>query len=184
MRFEIVSLLAFTVGGSVASFIQLPSTYCVRMIPEVINALNSDRIFEHAKNKVCSTECNLKMSDYESKARVMGMGVIKKECDEMGAPELSEEYIKLLDSIYSTALEKCEVKQLGDTNICDVDDAQGRKIGQCVKNSILGIMFDQPKAFWSVLTTKCEEQYRFFSNKDLWETKFPQYLEEFATKQC
>ena len=184
MRFEIVSLLAFAVGGSVASFIQLPSTYCVRVIPEVINALNSDRIFEHAKNKVCSTKCNVKASDYESKARVMGMEVIKKECNEMGAPELSEEYIKLLDSIYSMALEKCEAKQLGDTNVCDVDDKQGKKIGQCVKNSMLDIMFDQPKAIWSILTTKCEQQYRFFSNKGLWETKFPQYLEAFAAKHC
>ncbi|KAJ1713328.1 hypothetical protein NYO67_4496 [Aspergillus flavus] len=184
MRFEIPILVALTAGGSIVSAIKLPLTYCVQVIPEVISGLNPDRIYEHARTKVCSAGCVVKVSDYQSKGREMGIQIIDEQSKEMGAPELSSEYTKVLDSIYNTALEKCEAKQLGETNICDVDPAQGRKIGQCVKRNMLSIVFDQPEAFWSILTTKCEEQYRFFFNEDLWEIKFPQYLEKFARERC
>ncbi|KNG90118.1 hypothetical protein ANOM_002107 [Aspergillus nomiae NRRL 13137] len=184
MRFEILSLIALTVGGSMVSAFDLPSTYCVRVIPQVINALNTDRILDHARSKICEAGCEVTVLDYESKVREMGIQIIKAESEEMGAPELSEQYITLLDSIYKTALETCEAKEFGKKNICDVEPAQGRQVAQCVKRNMLGIMFDQPQAFWSILTTKCEEQYRFFSNEDLWEIKFPGHMEKFAAEQC
>lgn len=132
-----------------------------------------DRIVAYGQEH-CNEGRNLKPSDYEH-WRQHVHSAIKEETANMEAPDLSDSYLNLFDSMIKMANQKCGMDKLSETGFCG-DIPETKAIAECVQSNSWNLALSNIGNITPLLFSgNCEKQAAYFSN--------PKFLDEATPKQ-
>lgn len=185
MRFIPSSLLALALGGSnlASAFGPLPSPKCLQF-KNVVEDIDMTVPMDMWLNKVCSTGCQPKVSDYESVFRKSTASFIGAEAERMGVPDLAPSYVALVDGFHKMTLEKCGADRLPGGNLC-LDADQMQEFGKCFQRNIWKVMLDNIVDGSPLLSADaCEKEIEYFSNPRFIQEVVPAFLDKYAAEAC
>lgn len=171
MHFSFKALiLLFSSTAVFSSF--LPSTKCLEL-RKVLESMPMDRFIAYGQEH-CNEGRNPKPSDYEH-GRQHVHSALKEETANMGAPDLSDSYITLIDSMIELASQKCGMNKLSESGFCG-DIPQTKAVAECVQSNSWNLAMSNIGNIAPLLFSgNCEKQVDYFSN--------PKFLDEAIPKQ-
>lgn len=167
--FKVLILLCSSTAVS-SSF--LPSSKCLEL-RKVLESIPIDQVVAYGQES-CNEGRNLKPSDFEH-GREHIHSVIKEETVNMGAPDLSDSYLNLVDSMVEMARQKCGMDKLSETGFCG-DIPQTKALAECMQSNSWNLALSNIGNIAPLLfSDNCEKQVAYFSN--------PKFLDEATPKQ-
>lgn len=149
-------------------------------IPHVIESFDINRIEAIFDREICSKGGSVSPSEWESTMRDFASYVITEESKNMGAPELSDEYILFADRLVEMAYDQClDEEDLATDDLCRMDRSKNH-LGCLQRNGGGLVLSNAPSILKIVSGDYCRKQVAYFGNPELVETTFPRYLREFV----
>ena len=180
MHFIRSSLVTIGLVASVASALSPRAGFCYKL-PSIIKNIDMDKVAKVLVEEGCNQGCSPKISEFDSKLRDVAVPIIQAETTNMGAPELHKPYTVLLDLIHQTTRECADEKVL-EAGMChDID--QTKSVTECLRNRAWSLVLTNPGALAKLSTTRCQEQYDFWSDPNLPEKIVP-YARRFVADGC
>lgn len=174
MHFPFKALILLCSSTAVSSSF-LPSSKCLEL-RNVLESIPIDQIAAYFQEN-CNEGRTFKPSDYEH-LRPHVHSVIKEETANMGAPDLSDSYINLVDSMIELASQKCGMDKLSEIGFCG-DMPQTKALAECVQSNSWNLALSNIGNITPLLLSgNCEKQVAYFSDAKFLDETTPKQIQQ------
>ena len=129
--------------------------------------------------EIACKKCEPKLADYRPFLRdQFAVPFTEAEAKSMGTPELSSNYVALLDSLMDMAKEECGATD--STNLCQ-DTSQIKSVAKCVQSKGWSfILRNIPDFLPIIMSNPCDKQMKYLAHPDLMDKILPAYIKKYA----
>ncbi|EGE08410.1 hypothetical protein TEQG_07392 [Trichophyton equinum CBS 127.97] len=180
MRFAVSSILAIAMAGS--TVVAIPSLSCLKL-PSIIQSFDAAKIGTIFQKEFCSRGCDLIPSNYEAQIKPFVTKFLEDECATMGAPTLAPYYTNMIDAMFQGANE-CSGGKFRDVDLCGSENGMLEEVLGCFQSSAVSALWEKKASILPVLTTNCEEQYKYFAVDNIYNSRLPACAQLFAAENC
>ncbi|EZF10157.1 hypothetical protein H112_08522 [Trichophyton rubrum D6] len=180
MRFADLSILTITMAGS--TVVAIPSLSCLKL-PSVIQSFDAAKVGTIFQKEFCGRGCGLIPSNYETQIKPFVTKFFEDECTTMGAPTLAPYYINMVDTMFQGAKE-CSGGKFRDVNLCGSENETLEEVLGCFQSSAISALWEKKASILPLLTTNCEEQYKYFAVDNIYNNRLPACAQMFAAENC
>lgn len=180
MRTSLLSV-SIAAGLNLASALDfLAPAQCLKM-KDVAEKIDIDRAADMWMEIACK-KCEPKLSDYQPFLRdQFVVPFVEAESKSMGTPDLSSNYVALLDSLILMAKDECGA--VDSMNLCQ-DLSQIKSMAKCVQSKAWSFVLRNISNFLPIIMSNpCDKQLKYIAHPDLINKILPAYIKEY-TESC